>query len=407
MALNIKLLPVNDVLKLREEGDIHLDQPINLSLDAPEVPPAPPVEAVAPAPVVEAAAESVSAPSGGIEIETPPESFELAHTDEPPAASAAVPPPPEGASIVLSLDEAAEEPVRAPEPVSEAAPPEVEPAAQQVQEISFAAPAGKDEAAQELPYLFSGSGSTQTSLRLSREIAEAGANQAPPVGGSGEMAPGDVETLKNYLAMREQDIAVLKVTLNYTRGEIQKSEDAIRALTQESDDLRHRLDALQSRADALERERAVAGQSMESEIGHTRDELRAKSDRVRVLEEKLKDSSDQYEKLKERVRIDIRKIRVRERELESKLEILKRDSETLIVSRESKILELKRRIDVLEFNCETLLERAEAEKRNTVQALEREARARQALQGAMSILEGGGTEEAGEGKKPGSEIKVA
>ncbi|MBI2606535.1 MAG: hypothetical protein HYW49_10705 [Deltaproteobacteria bacterium] len=435
MVLNVKLLPVNEVLKFREEVDIQLDVPINLFLDksfrehierSREIQAAPPVEMAEPA----RAAESVAEPP-------------------PAAASQTPPPPPEGASIMLSLDEIAEEGIAAPEPVIEAAPPlspaehveepvaeiivehvaesaaasdaplAVEAAPQQAPEISFLSPAPQfeptaealapiieAEAAQDLPYLFSGSGSTETSLRLTRGIATGGASHAPAAGASGEPASGDVEMLKNYLTMREQDIAVLKVTLNYTREEIQKSEDAIRAHMQENDELRHRVDALQSKVDAFERERAVAGQSMESEIDRARGELRAKSDRIRVLEEKLKDSHDQYEKLKERVRIDIRKIRVRERELESKLEILKRDSETLIVSRESKILELKRRIDVLEFNCETLLERAEAEKRNTLQALEREERARQALQGAMSILEGG-AEEPGEGKEPGSEIKVA
>ncbi len=352
MVLNIKLLPVTEVLKVHMEKPVHLDQPINLSL--PEVPPAPPIEA---------AAESVSTLPDGIEIEASSESFELAHTPEPPAAPA--------------------------EPIAE-----------------VPVTVGEAKAVQELPYLFSGIGSTETSLRLTRGIAMGGASHAPAASGSGEPALGDVETLKNYLTMREQDIAVLKVTLNYTREEIQKSEDAIRVHMQENDDLRHHVDELQAKVGAFERERAVDAESMESAADHARGELRAKSDRIRILEEKLKDSRNQYEKLKERVRIDIRKIRVRERELESKLEILKRDSETLIVSRESKILELKRRIDVLEFNCETLQERAEAEKRNTLQALEREERARQALQGAMSILEGG-AEEPDEVKEPGSEIKVA
>ena len=127
---------------------------------------------------------------------------------------------------------------------------------------------------------------------------------------------------------------------------------------------------------------------MQGEVERSRFEVKAKIDQIKFLDEKLKESADQYEKLKERVRIDIRKIRVREKELENKLEILKRDSETLISSREHKILELKRRIDLLEFNYDMLQDKLETEKGNITNHKSREEQVLKVLRLAMGIVEG-------------------
>lgn len=57
-------------------------------------------------------------------------------------------------------------------------------------------------------------------------------------------------------------------------------------------------------------------------------------------------------KLEEAIRIDFNQVKHREKELENKLELLKMDLDTQINSRDQKILELRRKIDTLEFNME-------------------------------------------------------
>jgi hypothetical protein len=78
--------------------------------------------------------------------------------------------------------------------------------------------------------------------------------------------------------------------------------------------------------------------------------------------------TDEVEKVKERVRLDLRRIRVREKELENQLEILKKDSTALLVARDEKIVELKRKIDLLEFNME-LVQEQYGKERNLTDAL--------------------------------------
>ena len=77
-------------------------------------------------------------------------------------------------------------------------------------------------------------------------------------------------------------------------------------------------------------------------------------DKARALEEKLKRLELENEKLRGKANIDVGRVRARERELENKLELLKADTETQIRNRDMKILELKRKIDTLEFDMESI-----------------------------------------------------
>ncbi len=74
----------------------------------------------------------------------------------------------------------------------------------------------------------------------------------------------------------------------------------------------------------------------------------------RIAEEKMKNLERIKEKLEQKTRIDLNQIRQREKELESKLELLAIDSDSQVNAREQKILELRRKIDSLEFNMENI-----------------------------------------------------
>jgi hypothetical protein len=78
---------------------------------------------------------------------------------------------------------------------------------------------------------------------------------------------------------------------------------------------------------------------------------------------------------------------MRERELEQKLELLKADSETQIRHRDLKILELKRKIDAMEFDMESI---SVQEKRSVESRFELEDKLDKAiktLRSAISVLE--------------------
>ncbi len=79
------------------------------------------------------------------------------------------------------------------------------------------------------------------------------------------------------------------------------------------------------------------------------------SDEKRLLaEERAKLSESKREKLEQKVRIDFNQVKLREKELETKLEMLSIDVDSQVHSRDQKILELRRKIDALEFNMENV-----------------------------------------------------
>jgi hypothetical protein len=85
--------------------------------------------------------------------------------------------------------------------------------------------------------------------------------------------------------------------------------------------------------------------------------------------------------------VDIRRIRVREKELEGQLEILKKDSSALLHARDEKILELKRRIDLLEFNMELVQEQYEKQCRQSDELKGKLRDAAQAMKQANGFLD--------------------
>ena len=91
---------------------------------------------------------------------------------------------------------------------------------------------------------------------------------------------------------------------------------------------------------------------------------------------------------RERVRNDLQKIRSRERELASRLEIQKRDAEALLSAKDERLLNQKREVDRLEFELDSLKERLFDDAQKGEERRKRVARALQSLKLAQSILSG-------------------
>lgn len=249
------------------------------------------------------------------------------------------------------------------------------------------APVSEAEAAQDLPYLFqrsAGSGSQSDSvpaavaftLPLGDAVVPGGAAQAP-----------DSETLKKYLLLREQDVAVLSSQLKASKEQILALETKLREEQNKGADLAHSNGEFARKLDDYNRDRQQAFEGMQSEMNELRFQLKAKSDKARLLDVKVREAAEETERLKERVRTDIRKIRVREKELENRLEIMRKDSEALISTRESKIIELKRKLDLLEFNMDLLQDQHAREKENATKLRERLAKAAQVVRVAGGLLD--------------------
>ncbi|MGK5087790.1 hypothetical protein WDW86_09545 [Bdellovibrionota bacterium FG-2] len=246
------------------------------------------------------------------------------------------------------------------------------------------------EAVQEMPYLFTKTEAYKTRLGLSRS-SEAQFGFAQPLGnavvpGGASQAP-DTETLKKLLQLREQDVGVLSTQLKSAQDQILSLEDLLQEERGKNSEAHHLSEEQRRRIADFEKEKGQALDAMQMEMDEVRLQMKVKMDRARVLETQVRDATQELERLKERVRIDIRKIRVREKDLENRLEIMKKDSEALLIARDNKIIELKRKLDLLEFNMDLLQDQYNREKDMTAQLRERLGKASQMMRVAGGLLD--------------------
>lgn len=260
------------------------------------------------------------------------------------------------------------------------------------------------ELAQEMPYLFSGSQKNQDLLSQSGNVS---AFFSEPVGdavvpGGAAQSP-DIETFKKYLLLREQDVAVLSNQLKAVHGQVAMLEQQLREEKGKNVELTHVVSEQKRKIGDFDKDKNLQKESFESDIQELRFQLKTKVDKARLLESQVRDVTEEMEHLKERVRTDIRKIRVREKELENRLEIMKKDSEALIGARENKIVELKRKVDLMEFNMDLLQDQYTREKENNEKLKERLAKAAQVVRVAGGLLDSNKENNAQSNRSSGTE----
>ena len=157
----------------------------------------------------------------------------------------------------------------------------------------------------------------------------------------------------------------------------------------EEDKLFHSRQTLTSRAEIDERriELTIIRKKLNDEINDLRDRLKVHDEKRLILEEKNRILLQELDKSAQKNKIDVKKVQMRERELEQRLELLKSDSETQIRHRDLKILELKRKIDAMEFDVESITQQ---EKRSVESRFELEDKLEKAiktLRTAINVLE--------------------
>ncbi len=235
-----------------------------------------------------------------------------------------------------------------------------------------------DQAVSEMPYLYEEKESILS--HLDRPIDEA-------------MIPGavsndpDLETLKKYLFLREQDVSTLASQLKSSQSQISDLKKEMTEKHALSVELQHQLKESNQLLSQVDLENKTKIESLNEEINELNFKLKTKSDKAKLLEKKVMQAQDEILQIKERVRVDIRKIRVREKDLENKLELMKKDSESLLTARENKIVELKRKLDLIEFNMDILQDQYNKEKEKSAQLRSKFERAARAMKMAETLLD--------------------
>jgi chromosome segregation ATPase len=166
--------------------------------------------------------------------------------------------------------------------------------------------------------------------------------------------------------------------------ELEKELEKLRAenetLSSANSSAKEQLDEALQKVAKLEREVSNSNALFASELEIHRDGASAKDAEITKLRRRT-------DELEGRLHQDLRKIRVRERELENRLELTKMEKESLLRTKDEAMLELKRKIDNLNFELQGYRQRVTDLNQKIESNADQFARTVRALRLALTNLE--------------------
>ncbi len=145
--------------------------------------------------------------------------------------------------------------------------------------------------------------------------------------------------------------------------------------------------SLRAELDEKKIELSIIRKKLNDEINDLKDRLKFFDEKKLILEEKNKALTMELDRASQKNKIDLKKVQLRERELEQRLELLKSDAETQIRNRDLKILELKRRVDAMEFDMESITQQEKRSVESRFELEDKLDKAIKTLRSAINVLE--------------------
>lgn len=184
-----------------------------------------------------------------------------------------------------------------------------------------------------------------------------------------------------------EDLVRMQTTLRHLRAEREQMLKDLSSLKTEKKLLEQDNLGLKAEIDELKIELSIVKKRHNDEVGELRYQARVSDEKKALLEEKVKTFQKEFDRINQKVRVDINQVKQREKELEGKLELMAMDSSHQIQSRDNKILELKRKIDALEFNMENISIQEQKAKDDKTKVEERLRKIVKTLRGSIKLLE--------------------
>ncbi len=219
--------------------------------------------------------------------------------------------------------------------------------------------------------------------------------------GSDSLDEEDFSSSSNQNASFDEPLPKGQVLGSLSQPELLRLQATIKQLREERSGMIGQMDDLKSRVRLLEQDKLTLKAELEEskieinilkkrhseENEETKHRNRVLEERKAFFEEKAKTLQKEFDRLSQKIRIDFNKVKQREKELESQLELVTMDTQSQVKSRDMKILELKRKIDSLEFNMENATIREQKSREDKVKLEERLGKIMKTLRGSIQLLE--------------------
>lgn len=194
--------------------------------------------------------------------------------------------------------------------------------------------------------------------------------------------------VRSYSASSAEAALIQSEALRLAQARIDELENELDRYRKESDELSSAGDVLKRSLEETAAQLESTRSTLDNERLMYREERELLREQIKNQEVESHTLREKAEELEGRIEANFKKIRVRERELEHRLEIMKLENTSLVENKDKMILKLKRQIDQLELELDSGRQRTQelfhknSEKQETIQRVVR------ALRIAMTILEG-------------------
>lgn len=192
---------------------------------------------------------------------------------------------------------------------------------------------------------------------------------------------------QDYMAYHENELVKLSAIIRNLRKDREQLLKKIDHLEDEKDKLQYSNLSFKAELDEVKIELGLFKKRHGEELENAKYQLKLSQNKREILEEQNKNYQQEFERLSQKVKVDFRKIRSREKELEGQLDLIKSDAQIQVSGRDQKILELKRQIDSMEFDMENMLLHDQKAKENQRAIEEKLERVMKTLRSGINLLE--------------------
>jgi hypothetical protein len=166
--------------------------------------------------------------------------------------------------------------------------------------------------------------------------------------------PAEREGFEDVKGHYNSELERLQATLNHLRAD---REELLKKIDDyEEHKIAHNRSLLNLRAELDEKkiEVQLLKRRLSEEGADLKYQHELEKERRMLAEERARTYQAEAQAMQQKVKLEVKKVSSREKELEQRLELLKSDAETQIRHRDQKILELKRRVDAMEFDMDAM-----------------------------------------------------
>lgn len=205
--------------------------------------------------------------------------------------------------------------------------------------------------------------------------------------GDNPLSTNQIDVLKRYIELKESEVRDLREQQQKYQEFTKKNAVKTDALVKQNRLLTAQLDEAQRNFARLQAETEEEQREHQEKMTLLKSDFDEKLKQAGATQDQMKELVRSREEFKEKVREDLKRIKLKERELENKYELLRNDTQTLLDSKDRQILELKKKSDALNLELEQLEDRLResANLLNAVSAKKR--RLIETLRLASSLLE--------------------